>query len=563
MQRKLDIGDFLINKKIITKDQLEKAKTLQETTGKNLKDALLELGFIKEAEFLKQYAELLGIPYVDLAHYSIQEVLAHQLPESYARRFKAILLKDTPDGYFVGMVNPLDIFAIDEISRVLDRPIKLALVNEPPLLRALDLIYRRTGEISNFAEQLETELKSYDLLSDEEAQEQADTIVIRLIHSLFEDAVQVNATDIHIEPAEKLLRVRLRVDGVLQEQTMEEKRIASALSQRLKLMAGLNMAEKRLPQDGRFTIRVRDMQIDVRLSTMPVQYGESIVMRLLNQSGRLLTLDEIGMSPEILSRFREFIKIPWGMILVTGPTGSGKTTTLYGGLSEINDIRKKIITIEDPVEYRLEHLNQIQIRTQLGLTFSRVLRSALRQDPDIILLGEIRDEETATIALRAALTGHLVLTTLHTNDAKTASIRLIDMGAKSYMVAATIRAVLAQRLVRRVCSSCAEPYQPTAQEMSFFENFLGKTLDLKKVKFVHGKGCNVCSQTGYKGRIGVFELLELDEAMIDALRRNDTADFMKRAEASLAGKTLLHHAYQMAAKGLTTLDEILRVIFNF
>lgn len=559
MQRKLNVGKFLVDQRLIRDDQLKKAKVYQEKTGKSLGEAIVELKFMEGSEFLKQYAKLLNVPYVDLTHYQIEETLSRQLPESYARRFKSILLNDTKEGYLVGLVDPLDIFAVDEISRILDRPIKLALIGDAQLQRSLDQIYRRTEEISDFADQLEKELQSYDLLSEEDAQEQADTVVIRLIRSLFEDAIQINATDIHIEPAEKILRIRLRVDGLLQEQTIEEKRIVSALSQRLKLMAGLNMAEKRLPQDGRFTIHVRQMQIDVRLSTMPVEFGESIVMRLLNQSGKLLSLDEVGMSEDLLSSFRRLLKKPWGMILVTGPTGSGKTTTLYGGLSEINDIRKKIITIEDPVEYRLEHINQIQVRPQLGLTFARILRSTLRQDPDIVLLGEIRDEETASIALRAALTGHLVLTTLHTNDAKTASIRLLDMGVPGYMVAATVQAVLAQRLVRRVCHNCAVDYQPSPQEESFFKNFLGKNQDFSRAKFKKGTGCTACNQTGYKGRIGVFELLELDESLVDALRRNDTTQFMQLAESALVGRSLLYNAFQLAAQGLTTLEEILHV----
>lgn len=364
------------------------------------------------------------------------------------------------------MADPLDIFAYDELVRVLKQPIKQAVVRESELLNTLDLVYRRTDEIASLAEELEDELgdDAFDLADLSAESESADAPVVKLLQTLFEDAVQARSSDIHIEPDESVVRIRQRVDGgVLQEQVMKEKRVNAALVLRLKLMAGLNISEKRLPQDGRFNVRVKGRSIDVRVSTMPVQYGESVVMRLLDQSQGMLDLQGTGMPPHLLERFRKLIKKPpHGMILVTGPpTGSGKTTTLYGALTELNKPEVKIITAEDPVEYRLPRITQVQVNPKIGLEFANVLRASLRQDPDIILVGEMRDHETVEIGLRAAMTGHLVLSTLHTNDSISSAMRLIDMGgAEPFLVASSLLGVVAQRLVRRVCDNCKEPYQP-------------------------------------------------------------------------------------------------------
>jgi MSHA biogenesis protein MshE len=369
--------------------------------------------------------------------------------------------------------------------------------------------------------------------------------------------VQVGASDIHIEPDESVLRIRQRIDGVLHEQVMKEKRIAAALVSRLKLMSGLDISEKRLPQDGRFNIRVKDHNIDVRVATMPIQYGESVVMRLLDQSGGILDLDQVGMPADILQRFRRNIHRPHGLVLVTGPTGSGKTTTLYAALSEINSAEKKIITVEDPVEYRLPRVNQVQVHTKIGLGFASVLRTALRQDPDIILVGEMRDQETAEIGLRASITGHLVLSTLHTNDALSTAIRLIDMGIPGYMVATALQAIIAQRLVRRICDSCTTAYTPTPQEMIWLRNLLGSQAD--GLQFRHGTGCPHCNNTGYHRRVGVFELLELDEAMADALRQNDSVAFAHAVKANPGFRSLTLNALDYAVAGITTLEEVLRI----
>jgi MSHA biogenesis protein MshE len=375
---------------------------------------------------------------------------------------------------------------------------------------------------------------------------------------LFEDAVQVGASDIHIEPDENVLRIRQRVDGVLQESVLNEVQIASAMVLRLKLMSGLDISEKRLPQDGRFNIKVRGHSIDVRLSTMPIQAGESVVMRLLDQSAGILSLEQTGMPADIMERFRRQLHRPHGMIVVTGPTGSGKTTTLYGSLSELNQPESKIITVEDPVEYRLPRINQVQVNSKIGLDFSNILRTTLRQDPDILLVGEMRDQETVEIGLRGALTGHLVLTTLHTNDAITSALRLIDMGAAGYLVASSLRAVIAQRLVRRLCENCKQEHSCSLEEKVWLEHISSE--DLSQQVFYKGHGCQSCNYTGYKGRIGVFEMLELNDAMMEGLRRDDPDEFSKAAKASKNYRPLSLAALDYAKQGVTAIEEVLRLV---
>jgi MSHA biogenesis protein MshE len=381
--------------------------------------------------------------------------------------------------------------------------------------------------------------------------------VVKLLQSMFDDATQVRASDIHIEPQESRVQIRFRIDGVLHLQTEADSKIAPSLALRLKLMSGLDISEKRLPQDGRFNMRVRDQAIDVRISTMPTQYGESVVMRLLNQSGSFLTLDKLGMPPDMLKRFREIIQRSNGMILVTGPTGSGKTTTLYAGLAEINTIDQKIITVEDPVEYRLPGINQVQVNEKIELTFSRVLRAALRQDPDIILVGEMRDAETAQIGMRAAMTGHLVFSTLHTRDTAGTLFRLVDMGAPRYMVASSVQAVLAQRLLRRVCESCSERHIPSPQEAEWLETEGITRNDWGTL--LHGRGCSHCNGTGYHGRLGVYEMLEMGQELAEASAHEDNRHFMQAAREHLKGKTLLDAALREMKLGHTSVLEVMRI----
>ncbi len=558
-RKKVRLGDLLIEHNLISQAQLEQALAEQKSSGQKLGRVLIDDGYVTEDQILETLSKQLKIPFVDLLHYKFNPETIKLIPEIQSRRFRAVALSSDDNGIMIGMSDPTNIFAYDELSRILQKPIRLAVVRESDLLKTIDTVYRKTDQISDFAEQLNEELTESDvdlgaLLADADV---ADAPVVKLLSSLFEDAIQIKASDIHIEPDEKVIRIRQRVDGILQEHIMDEIRIAPALVLRLKLMAGLDISEKRLPQDGRFSLKVKDHSIDVRLSTMPVQYGESVVMRLLDQTGGTLSLDTIGMPKALLERFQTLIQRPHGMILVTGPTGSGKTTTLYAALQTLNVPEKKIITVEDPVEYKLSRINQVQINTDIDLHFSTVLRSALRQDPDIILIGEMRDEETAEIALRAAMTGHLVLSTLHTNDAVSTVNRLLDMNIKSYLLASALHAILAQRLVRRVCESCAQVDEITEQQRAW----LNTIVDEKKfnVTFKKGIGCAHCNYTGYQGRIGVYELLELDKNLSQLLGQGDTAEFVKEAAYSKYYRPLNMVALQYAVEGITTMDEVIRI----
>ena len=556
---KVRLGDLLVQQKLISLEQLQFVLEQQKRTGRKVGRVLVDNGFITEDQISEALAKQLNIPYINLKYYNPNLEVVRSLPENQARRFRALALEERNGATLVGMTDPTDLFAFDEIARILKRDIDVAVVTEGQLLETIDRVYRRTDEISGLAREVSEELGEgyidFGALSDTVGTEEAP--VVKLLQTMFEDAVQIGASDVHIEPQETRLQIRFRIDGALHLQTEADSKIAGSIALRLKLMSGLDISEKRLPQDGRFNIRVREQAIDVRISTMPTQYGESVVMRLLNQSGSFLTLDKLGMPPEMLKRFREIIQRSNGMVLVTGPTGSGKTTTLYAGLAEINTIDQKIITVEDPVEYRLPGINQVQVNEKIELTFSKVLRAALRQDPDVILVGEMRDAETAQIGMRAAMTGHLVFSTLHTRDSAGTLFRLVDMGAPKYMVASSVQVVLAQRLLRRVCESCREAHQPTPQEAEWLEAegvARGEWGNL-----LHGRGCSHCNGTGYHGRMGVYEMLEMTQEMVDAAAHEDNSAFMQAARDHLKGRTLLDAALAEMKLGHTSIDEVMRI----
>jgi MSHA biogenesis protein MshE len=559
VHKKIRLGDLLVEQKIISQAQLEEALVEQKKSGRKLGRVLVESGYVGEERLLDLLSRQLNIPHINLNKFPFKSEVVHLIPEIYARRFRAVALFAVGDTVLVGMSDPTNIFAYDEIVRIVGKPVQLAVVSEEHLLQTLDHVYRKQAEINAFAEQLHEELAVSDRNADDilESAGVGDAPVVKLLQSLFEDALQIGASDIHIEPDETELRVRLRVDGQLQEQIMDEKRIAQAIVLRLKLMAGLNVAEKRIPQDGRVSINVKSHNLDVRISTMPTQHGESIVMRLLDQSAGVLTLDKLGMPTLLQTRFEAAIRRPYGMVLVTGPTGSGKTTTIYSALQLLNEAKTKIITVEDPVEYRLPRLNQVQVNAEIGLTFAKVLRSALRQDPDVILVGEMRDTETAEIGVRAALTGHLLLSSLHTNDAVSAITRLIDMGVPSYLLASALHAVVAQRLVRKVCPDCRGPATLTPQISAWLRANNIETSS--QTPFVHGSGCNHCNFTGYRGRIGVYELLEIDEAMARALARDDISEFTACSHRAPGFRSLSAVALDYALQGLISVDEVLRI----
>ena len=557
-RKKVRVGDLLLEKQLISDEQLHEALAEQKRSGKKLGRAITDLGFVNEDVLLRTLADYFQYPFIELAHFRLNNSLVQRLPETQARRYRALVLSEEKDGLLVGMSDPTDLMVIDDLQRVLKVPVYPAFIREHELLSVLDSVYRRQEQMASIAGELEGELRASEFDIDEMALSStlSDAPVVRLLQSLFEDAVQIKASDIHIEPEETQLRIRLRVDGELQEQIMKERRVASALVSRLKIMSGLNISEKRLPQDGRFNIRVLNKSIDVRVSTMPVQFGESVVMRLLDQSTGILQLEKLGMPAVVQQRFEYLIKRPHGLILVTGPTGSGKTTTLYAALSLLNQPEKKIITAEDPVEYRLPRVNQVQVNPKVGLEFATVLRAALRQDPDIVLVGEMRDQETAEIGLRASMTGHMVLSTLHTNDAVSTIDRLMDMGIDRYLVAASLRAVLAQRLVKKICNHCSQPYHPDEQDKTWLEQ-LEKGSSAQA--YQHGRGCHHCHNTGYQGRLGIYELLEMTAPLVAAMRRSDSQQFAEQAELQPGFRHLALNALDLARKGVTTLDEVFRI----
>lgn len=555
MIKKIRLGDLLIKHEKISQEQLEQALAQQKSTGAKLGAVLVRQGTIGEEELLQFLAKQLNLPYLDLYHYPLKADIVKKINERMARRFRAVPIDEVKDSYLVAMSDPSDLIAFDELSKVLDKPVRVAVAKEAELLNIIDAVFRRTEEIAHLVGELEQEIS--DVSRDQDfAEVGSDAPIKQLLYSIFEDAVQVNASDIHIEPDEGAFRIRQRVDGMLHEEVMQGTAIVSALVLRLKLMAKLNISERRRPQDGRFAIQVKGRKLDVRLATMPVQHGESVALRLLDHEQNVKSLDSLGMSPHHQETFKKYLHAPHGMILVTGPTGSGKTTSLYAGLLEINTQENKIITVEDPVEYAFSRMNQVQVQPQIDLTFSNVLRSALRHDPDIIMVGEIRDEETASIALRSALTGHLVLSTLHTFNALSAPMRLIDMGVPAYLVASSIRCVIAQRLIRRLCESCLVSDELTEQKRNWLTKELKITVNDNK--FMRGKGCSQCQMTGFKGRAGVFEVLEVNEQMADAIRKQDF-DLLHHALAHQQFKSYVHHAYTLATKGITSMSEVMRL----
>jgi MSHA biogenesis protein MshE len=564
---KIRLGDLLVQQGLLSDEQLKFALGEQKRSGRKLGRIVVESSFVTEEAISQALARQLQIPFVDLKQFNPKPELIRRLPEAQARRFRALVLDevDESDGrLLVGFVDPTDLQAYDDILRLLRCEIDLAVVAESQLLALIDRVYRRTEEISGLAKELtadlgDTPVEFGDLLGTANGGEEAP--VVKLLQTVFEEAMRARASDIHIEPQDGSLRVRFRIDGVLHVQMETDTKIASALALRLKLMSGLDISEKRLPQDGRFAIKVRGNMIDVRISTMPTQYGESVVMRLLNQNTGLLGLDRLNMPAHTLERLRQAVRRPSGMVLVTGPTGSGKTTTLYAALAELNTTEKKIITVEDPVEYRLPGINQVQVHDKIDLTFERVLRSALRQDPDIVLVGEMRDPTTAEIGMRAAITGHMVLSTLHTNDVISTPIRLLDMGVPRYMVALSLQLVLAQRLVRVVCENCVETHVPAPHECQWLRYELGDTVGQRK--YVKGRGCAHCGGTGYSGRTGVYEMLEMSNEIIEAINSDDTGAFVQAARKQMAGETLRRDAVRLVVNGRTTIDEAMRISNQF
>lgn len=557
---KIKLGDLLVKAKVITEEQLKSALEHQKKYSGKLGNILIELKFINEQHLLNTLSEQLNLPFVDLNNYNVDANIAHKIPEKISKKFKIIAIEYKNNNYIVGMAEPTDVLAYDQIVKILGNSIQIVIIKESILLNVLDKVYRRTEDIASFAKELKAEIGKETTnfnVTEEMVSGDESSPVAKLLDSIFEDAVQIGSSDIHIEPENNLVRIRQRVDGVLQESIIEGRQIADSLILRIKLLAKLNISEKRLPQDGRFIIKVKGKTLDIRTAIIPVRYGETAVLRLLDQSSGILQIQQLITRQDLLNKILFHIYRPSGLILVTGPTGSGKTTTLYSMLNELNVQEKKIISIEDPIEYSLARITQIQVNNLIGLTFGKVLRTVLRQDPEIIMIGEMRDEETAQIALRAAMTGHLVLATLHTNDAISSAVRLTDMGIPSYLVAASLRAVIGQRLIRKICTNCITEDKIREQDIEVLKNLINQDID-PTWKFKKGSGCANCNNTGYKGRTAAIEIFEMNFQLANALRAKDAENFNKLAFKQKGFKPLALNMLDLVLQGITSLEEIFK-----
>ncbi len=551
------LGESLVEEGIITADQLKTAQAEEKRTSQRLRNILVKMGFIDEEDLVTFLSNKLGLPRIELGNYLINPKIVELVPEALARKYELIPVLKIGDRLTCAMVDPWNIFALDEIRMKTGLVIEPAVATESEIKKALNQYYGAKGTVEDLIKSMgegKAGIKEADLDTRKLQGIAEEPVVIRLVNLIIMKAVQERASDIHIEPEEEVLKMRIRVDGMLHEVASPPKYLQSAVISRVKIMANLDIAERRKPQDGRFSLKIEGRGIDVRVSCMPTIYGENVVLRLLDASSALLGLDKLGFSGTILDRYNKLVTRAYGIILVTGPTGSGKTTTLYASLDKINTVEKNIITIEDPVEYKLPGIRQIQVDTNVDLTFANGLRSILRQDPDIVMVGEIRDFETAEIAIQAALTGHLVFSTLHTNDAPGAVTRLIDMGVEPFLVASSLVGVLAQRLVRKICPGCKEKHLPTKEEL--------KDIGLKpneKISFYKGKGCAECKKTGYKGRIGIYELMLPGDKIRNAIISKAPAEDLREMARSEGMVTLAEDGIAKAMDAVTTVEEVLRV----
>jgi type IV pilus assembly protein PilB len=548
----MDIAELLIKQGLITEVQVEQAKEEVKRTGLALEVALQKLGFVSEDDIVNVRASYLGVPYMDLKDYVIDAELVKLIPEAAAKKHKVVPLFKIGDTLTVAMVNPSDIIAIDQVRKMskIDS-IDTVLTSEKGIQRILDTSYSGGSSINDIISSIETKK-----FAEEEERNLSDVVeeapIVKLVNMMFTQAIKDRASDIHVEPEEGASRVRNRIDGIMHEVYTFPKSLHRAVSSRIKLLSGMDIAESRKPQDGRIRLKIENKNLDVRVSTFPTVHGENVVMRLLDKSAVVLGLKEMGFSDYDLKLFEKLIHNSNGIILVTGPTGSGKTTTLYGALTTISTMEKNIITIEDPVEYELPLIRQTQVNPRAGITFANGLRAILRQDPDIIMVGEIRDKETADVAIQASLTGHLVIATLHTNDAPSALTRLVDMGVEPFLVASSVIGILAQRLVRVICDKCKEEYTPDPVVL----RDLGADIH---AKYYHGKGCPKCKQTGYVGRMGIFELLLVNEDIRKMIDEKASADQIKEIAVKAGMRTLKDDGLNKIGAGLTTIEEVLRV----
>jgi len=545
-------GEMLVEYGLVEPEKLKEALEIQGKTGEKLGKILKDMGAVSKQELIEILGIQLGIPHINLQRHIIDPEAVKTIPESLARRLKAVPVKKEGDHLVVAMSNPLDIFAIDDIRLIFRLNVKPVLADEEDIVAVIYQYYTMKESIEQFIDELSaygTDSAEVAVEIELEASERAP--VVKLVNSIIQEGIRSGASDIHIEPGEDIVKIRYRIDGVLHETMKYPKNLHSAVVARIKIISNMDITVKRLPQDGRKKFEFDGKEVDLRISTLPTVHGEKVAVRILDRDKYFMKLENLGFSPESLLEYRRIINYPYGMILVSGPTGSGKTTTIYSTLYELDIKGKNIVTIEDPVEYMLEGINQVQVQPKIGLTFAEGLRSILRQDPNIIMVGEIRDSETADIAIRAALTGHLVLSTIHTNDSASAITRLIEMGVEPFLIASSVIGVVAQRLVRKICAECKTEYVADEKERIF----LGIT---GPQKLYRGKGCTFCNHTGYKGRVAIYEVLRLLKEHRNLIIHKASSDKIKELSIKNGMKTLKESSVDLVLKGVTTVEEILK-----
>jgi type IV pilus assembly protein PilB len=562
------LGQMLVNAKLITDEQLAQALSAQQRDGGRLGTNLVKLGFVDEDELVSFLSKQYGIPAVTLSDMDVDPNLCKLIPNDVVQKYQIMPINRTGATITIAMVDPSNVFALDDVKFMTGYNVEAVVASEAAIKGAINKFYDSAEALQDVMATLSEGEENVDLLVEEDDDDVnlgdlkaavEDAPVVKLVNLILTDAIAKGASDIHIEPYEKSFRVRYRIDGVLYETMQPPMRLRAALTSRLKIMSELDISERRLPQDGRIKLKLKGKEVDLRVSTLPTLFGEKIVLRILDKGNLQLDLAKLGFEDRAGKDFFKAISSPYGMVLVTGPTGSGKSTTLYSALSNVNKIDVNIMTAEDPVEYNLMGINQVQMKDEIGLNFAATLRSFLRQDPDIIMVGEIRDYETAEIAVKAALTGHLVLSTLHTNDAPSTINRLLNMGIEPFLVASSTLLILAQRLARRLCANCKEAEKVPAQallDIGFKEE------DLPGMTCYKGKGCDICSGTGYKGRIALYEVMPISDAIKQLILEGATATEIKRQMVADGCKTLRMSGLTKIKDGTTSIEEVLRVTFG-
>jgi type IV pilus assembly protein PilB len=550
------LGQILLEQGLISQEHLQRALDEHRNTPKSLGRVLIDLGYIRERDLVRALAEQVGLEFVDLTEYRIDAAATALLPEALCRRYRALPIGEQDGKLLVAMSDPANVYALDDIRTITGREVRPVVATANDVEQSIQKFSGMSEQAEALASEAADALDAEAGVTVEAAVE--DAPIVKLVQAIMTQAAADRASDVHIEPTETDVRVRFRVDGVLHEVMHSPKSIQAGLISRLKVMGDLNIAEKRIPQDGRVSLRINNRSLDLRLATLPTVHGEKIVIRILDKTNALLALSELGFLPQAFESYERSFRKPYGAILVTGPTGSGKSTTLYATLNIVNSVDRHIVTVEDPVEYRLPGANQIQVNPKAGLTFASALRSILRADPDIILIGEIRDRETAMIAVESALTGHLVLSSLHTNDAPSAITRLIEMQVETFLVGSAIDCVVAQRLARQLCQKCKQTYSPGESELIEAGYRESRIRDLGV--FFRASGCQSCSNTGYRGRIGLYEVMPMTEEIERLTVDRASSETVKRVAVEQGMYTLRDDGLHKAASGLTSIEEIARVV---